>query len=69
MTFNMNRVDINLPGNFEDVIIAQNNMSATFLEDYSIVSRKHLEKIINNSERCLVNNTYIIIYIIMGIAV
>lgn len=29
--------------------------STKTLEDYSIVSRKRLDKIVNNSERCLVN--------------
>lgn len=54
MTFNINQVAINFQCNLAD--IAQ--FSTKTLEDYSIVSRKHLEKIIKNSERCLVNNFF-----------
>lgn len=62
MAFNVNRVDINLQCNFEEITgITENNTSVKCLEDYSIVSRKHLEKIIKNSERCLVNYIFLLI--------
>lgn len=51
MTFNINQVAINFQYNLAD--IAQ--FSTKTLEDYSIVSRKRLEKIIHSSERGLVN--------------
>lgn len=51
MTFNINQVAINFQCNLADI----EQFSTKTLEDYSIVSRKHLEKIITNSERCLVN--------------
>lgn len=51
MTFNFNRVAIDFQCSLQD--IAQ--FSTTTLEDYSIVSRKRLEKVINSSERSLVS--------------
>lgn len=51
MTSNINQVAINFQYNLAD--IAQ--FSTKTIEDYSIVSRRHLEKIIHSSERCLVN--------------
>jgi len=59
MAFDIDQVAINVQCDFAD--IAQ--FSTKTLEDYSIVSRKHLEKIINNSERCLV--TIICFYVSM----
>jgi hypothetical protein len=50
MAYNINQEAIN----FQCNDIAQ--FSTKTLEDYSIVSRKKLEKIIKNSERRLVNN-------------
>lgn len=51
MAFDIDQVALNFQGNSADIP----QFSTKSLEDYSIVSRKHLQKIINNSERCLVN--------------
>lgn len=49
--FDIDQAPINFQGNLVDIP----QFSTKSLEDYSLVSRKHLQKIINNSERCLVN--------------
>lgn len=51
MTFNINKVAINFQGNLADI----GQFSTKNLDDYSIVSRRQLEKILNDSGRCLVN--------------
>lgn len=60
MTSNINQVANNFLFDLVDVT----QLSTKTLEDYSIVNRKHLEKIINNSERQLVSKTFLLfIYI------
>ncbi|VVC37703.1 Sfi1 spindle body [Cinara cedri] len=54
MTFNINNVAFNFQYNSADI----EQLSDKSLEDYSIVNRKHLEKIINNSERCLTEDEH-----------
>lgn len=51
MSFDIEQVVLNFQGNLGDIP----QFSTRSLEDYSIVSRKHLQKIVNNSERYLVN--------------
>lgn len=50
MTSDINQTSDNIHCNLSDIT----RFSSKSLEDYSIVNRKYLERIINNSERCLV---------------
>lgn len=53
MSVNLNQVAINSHCSLPDI----EQFSTKTIEDYSIVSRKHLERILHNSERSLVNIT------------
>lgn len=54
MSVNFNQMAIDSHCNLPD--IEQFSTTKT-IEDYSIVSRKQLERILHSSERCLVNTT------------
>lgn len=54
MTFNFDHQAVNFQ--YCNVAVDVGQFSAKNLEDYSIVSRKQLEKVVSNSERRLVNS-------------